>query len=69
MGDVLDLDIQRRGVEQVQPAAGQHALPRAGRRSCPSGALQPFRHPFVPLLWTRRQLIYRNSNGVGSAKE
>ncbi len=29
VGDVLDLDVQRRGVEQVEPAARQHALPGA----------------------------------------
>ena len=28
--DVLDLDVKRRGVEQVEPAARQHALPGAG---------------------------------------
>ena len=27
MRDVLDLDVQRRGIEQVEPAAAQHALP------------------------------------------
>jgi hypothetical protein len=32
MGDVLDLDVERRGVEQVEPAARQHALPGARRR-------------------------------------
>ena len=32
MGDVRDLDVERRGVEQVEPAAGQHALPGAKRR-------------------------------------
>jgi hypothetical protein len=30
MRDVLDLDIERGGVEQVEPPAGQHALPGAG---------------------------------------
>ena len=30
MGDVLDLDIQGRGVEQIKPAAGKHALIGAG---------------------------------------
>ena len=30
--DVLDLDVERRGVEQVETAAGQHALPGAKRR-------------------------------------
>ena len=29
VGDVLDLDIQRRGIEQVEPASAQHALPGA----------------------------------------
>ncbi len=30
MGDVLDLDIQRAGLQQIEPAAAQHALPGAG---------------------------------------
>ncbi len=30
-GDVVDLDIERRGIEEVEPASGQHALPGAGR--------------------------------------
>jgi len=29
MGDVLDLDVERRGIEQVQTPAAQHALPGA----------------------------------------
>ncbi len=29
MGDVLDLDVERRGIEQVEPAPRQHALPGA----------------------------------------
>ena len=29
MGDVLDLDIERRGFEQIEPAPAQHALPGA----------------------------------------
>jgi hypothetical protein len=32
VGDVLHLDVQRGGVEQVQAAARQHALPGAGSR-------------------------------------
>ena len=31
MRDVLDLDVERRGIEQIEPAARQHALPGAGR--------------------------------------
>ena len=31
VGDVLDLDVERRGIEEVEAAAGQHALPGAGR--------------------------------------
>ena len=27
--DVLDLDVERRGVEQIEPAPRQHALPGA----------------------------------------
>src|SRR3990167_3134572 len=34
--DVLDLDVERRGVEQIEPAARQHALPGA-RRCRPLG--------------------------------
>ena len=30
MGDVLDLHIQRRGVEQIEAAPAQHPLPGAG---------------------------------------
>jgi hypothetical protein len=29
MGDVLDLDVHGRGVEQVEAAAGKHPLPGA----------------------------------------
>ena len=29
--DVLDLDVEGRGIQQVQPSSGQHALPGAGR--------------------------------------
>src|SRR6185295_9022100 len=29
--DVLDLDVERRGIEEIQSAAGKHALPGAGR--------------------------------------
>ncbi len=32
MRDVLDLDIERRRVEKIEPASGQHALPGARRR-------------------------------------
>ena len=32
VGDVLDLDVERGGIEQVEPAARQHALPGARRR-------------------------------------
>ena len=31
--DVLDLDVERRRVEEVEPPAGQHALPGARRLS------------------------------------
>jgi hypothetical protein len=27
MGNVLDLDVERRGIEKIEPAPGQHALP------------------------------------------
>ena len=33
MGDVLDLDVERRGVEEVEPAPGEHPLPGARRPS------------------------------------
>src|SRR4051794_30161679 len=29
MRDVGDLDVERRGIEQIEPASGQHALPGA----------------------------------------
>ena len=38
MRDVGDLDVERRGVEQVEPAAGQHALPGARRSAGLVGA-------------------------------
>src|SRR5947209_17747738 len=31
MGDVFDLDIERRGVEQIEPPSGEHALPDTER--------------------------------------
>jgi hypothetical protein len=43
VGDVLDLDVHRRGIQQVEPAARQHALPRPGR-----SFMQPFGHEIVP---------------------
>src|SRR5581483_10315924 len=33
VGDVLDLDIERGGVEQIEPSTRQHALPGARRRA------------------------------------
>ena len=30
MGDVFDLDVQRRRIQQVEPAAAEHSLPSAG---------------------------------------
>ena len=42
VGDVLDLDVEGGGVEQVQPAAGQHPLPGAG---------------FVLLPWALGQVV------------
>ena len=30
MGDVGDLDVERRGVDQIEPPSRQHALPDAG---------------------------------------
>ena len=35
VGDVLDFDVERRGVEQVEPASRQHPLPRP---QCSAGA-------------------------------
>jgi hypothetical protein len=32
VGDVLDFDVERRGVEKIQPPSAQHALP--GTRLC-----------------------------------
>ena len=34
MSDVLDLDVERRGIEQIEPAPAQHALPGARRTGC-----------------------------------
>ena len=31
VGDVGDFDVERGGVDQVEPAAGKHPLPRATR--------------------------------------
>ncbi len=45
VGDVLDLYIHGRGVEQVQPAARQHPLPGAGLRL---RTTQPFPHESIP---------------------
>ena len=41
--DVGDLDVERRGVEQIEPAAGQHALPGARRSAGPVGHQALFR--------------------------
>jgi hypothetical protein len=37
MGNILDLDIDGRRVEQVEPAAREHLLPGAGLRHGASG--------------------------------
>src|SRR5215467_1164951 len=34
VGDVLDLDVERRRVEQVEPSPAQHALPRPRSGVC-----------------------------------
>src|SRR5581483_5303300 len=34
VGDVLDLDVLRRGIEQVEPPPRQHPLPGARRTGC-----------------------------------
>src|ERR1700739_3396562 len=47
VGDVLDLDVERRGIEQVEPAARQTPLP--GARGGVPCLTQPFRHGFLPL--------------------
>src|SRR6478736_340080 len=52
VGDVLDFDVERRGVEQVEPAARQHPLPgarnRAAGRHAGSGARC---HAYFLLPW------------------
>ena len=49
VGDVLDLDVHRRGVQQVEPAARKHALPRPRGFV---GATQPFPHRLIPsMVW------------------
>jgi hypothetical protein len=45
VGDVLDLDVHGRGVEQVEPPPGEHPLP--GSRFG-FGPAQPFSHLRVP---------------------
>ncbi|WP_269717129.1 hypothetical protein [Caulobacter sp. NIBR2454] len=47
MRDVLDLDVHRRGIKQIQAPAGQHSLPGPGWRF---RSLQPFRHLIVPTV-------------------
>ena len=49
MGDVLDLDVEGRRVEQGEPSARQHALP-GPRRSLSPDLMQLISHPTVPLL-------------------
>ena len=44
--DVLDLDVERRGVEQVEPPPAQHALPGPRSRSW-LGTLCIFRSIFM----------------------
>ncbi len=39
MRDVLDLDIQRRGVEQIESATAEHSLPGASWADSPKGKL------------------------------
>src|SRR5262245_45197684 len=41
MRDVFDLDVERRGVEQVEPASAQHALPGACVPACGGGPNDP----------------------------
>src|SRR5262249_35807237 len=49
VGDVLDLDVERRGVEQVEPSPAQHALPGAR-----SGVCRNFmHHSAVPIVKSR----------------
>ena len=49
MGDVFDLDVERRGVEEIKPAAGQHSLP--GPRRFGAKLLMHLNgHRAVPLL-------------------
>ena len=40
VGDVLDLDVERRGVEQVEPAPREHPLPRPRRQWAASFVLR-----------------------------
>src|SRR6516164_9028135 len=48
--DVLDLDVERRGVEQIEPSARQHALPGARRRGA-SGAFGSHQASFANAAW------------------
>ena len=47
VGDVLDLDVERGGIKEVEPTSAQHSLPSAWRRHLPPACLQN-------LLFTRR---------------
>ena len=47
VGDVLDLDVERRRVEKIEPAPRQHALPRP-RTPGRGGAALPPRRRHVP---------------------
>ena len=47
VGDILDFDIHRRRVQQVEPPARQHPLPRAA-------VPWPFRSPILPAAQWRR---------------
>src|SRR5689334_14078435 len=42
MGDIFDFDVERRGVEQIEAASREHALPGARGRNCADRWLRGF---------------------------
>src|SRR5215207_8037200 len=69
MGDVFDLDVQRRGVEEIEPAPREHALPGTRRLSGhPTAAAagrsaalapSPIARRLPPRAWWLRQFLRR----------
>ena len=60
MGDVLDLDIERRGIEEIEPPSRQHALP--GPR-CLAVALHRHHRPRVASRFTAAMAVAASPHG------